>query len=291
MANDKKRMVSTHFWNDTFTAELEPIEKLLFLYLLTNDQTNMLGVYELALRRIAFDTGIDKDMVLKIFELLKVAEKAEYTQGFVILYNFSKHQKFNNNMVQSALKVCEDLPEAIMVTQGFGRVIQGFRTLGDGFEIYKKEIEIEIEIEKEKEKEIESEIKKENETKNESGLATRDVMDFDFFLNEWNQVYSTNLKMTHSKKQQIKQRLKTFSVDELIQSIHKRRHDHWLNHDGKKHMTSWDSFWRNDEKVERYLNTPIDALQHSNTNQSYANRQATNQKQIDNAILSGEITI
>ena len=98
----KLRSINTHFWEDNYIIDLDPIEKLLFLYLLSNPQTNMLGIYELHLRRISFDTGIDKDMVLKIFDRFTEANKAKYVDGYVILQNFIKHQSYNGNMETSA---------------------------------------------------------------------------------------------------------------------------------------------------------------------------------------------
>lgn len=266
MANDKKRMISTHFWNDNFTAELDPIEKLLFLYILTNDQTNMLGIYELPIRRIAFDTGIDKDMILKIMQRYKDAEKAEYLDGYVIIYNFCKHQSYNKNMISSAIQTANDLPDNIKASEGYLRVVQGFethaqglKTLDKGFEIYTKEIEIE--------KEIEKEIEIQGETA--SPVCEKDKIDFELFISEWNQVYGTNIRLTKSKKTQLIQRLKTFSQEEILQAMHKRRHDHWLNNDGKKFLTDWEALFRNDEKIEKYLNAPLKHLQHESNKRTF----------------------
>ena len=57
-------MVNTKFWDDTYIVTLDPIEKLLYLYFLTNPLTNICGIYEIQLRRVAFDTGIDKEVVV-----------------------------------------------------------------------------------------------------------------------------------------------------------------------------------------------------------------------------------
>ena len=109
----KLRSVNTKFWEDHYVENLDPIEKLLFLYLLTNSCTNMLGIYEISLRRIAFDTGIDRDMVVKIFERFDKKRKASYVAGHVMLHNFHKHQNLNNNMKASALNTAENLPDVI----------------------------------------------------------------------------------------------------------------------------------------------------------------------------------
>jgi hypothetical protein len=62
----KQRYINTKFWRDSYIEDLDPTEKLLFLYLLTNPDTNICGVYELPLKIIAADTGIDKEMVKKL---------------------------------------------------------------------------------------------------------------------------------------------------------------------------------------------------------------------------------
>jgi len=91
----KQRYVDTKFWDDNYIVERDPIEKLLYLYILTNTLTNILGIYEISLRRIAFDTGIDKDMVIKILERFEKDNKIKYSNGFIVIKNFVKHQADN----------------------------------------------------------------------------------------------------------------------------------------------------------------------------------------------------
>ena len=91
----KQRYLDTRFWDDGYIVDKDPIEKLLFIYLLTNPLTNILGIYEISLRRIAFDTGIDREMVLKILKRFEEGDKIKYEDGWVALKNFMKHQKSN----------------------------------------------------------------------------------------------------------------------------------------------------------------------------------------------------
>ena len=91
----KQRYVSTKFWQDNYIIDKDPIEKLLFLYLLTNPLTNILGIYEISIKIIAFDTGIDSEMVLKILERFEKDNKVKYFKGYIALKNFTKHQKDN----------------------------------------------------------------------------------------------------------------------------------------------------------------------------------------------------
>jgi hypothetical protein len=64
----KLRSVNTKFWDDNYIIKLKPIEKLLFLYFLTNPLTDICGAYEISKARISFDTGINLDLLETILE-------------------------------------------------------------------------------------------------------------------------------------------------------------------------------------------------------------------------------
>lgn len=83
--------------------------------------------------------------------------------------------------------------------------------------------------------------------KKEDKTPYKDLVDY------WNKVNNCNLRPTEGKSKQIKARLATYSIDELKQSMLNRSKDEWINTEGLKYKTQWDSFWRNDEKIERYL--------------------------------------
>lgn len=162
----KKRSVDTHFWNDNYVADLDPIEKILFLYFLTNPLTNMLGVYEIPLRRIAFDTGIDSDMVKKIIERFDRDDKFSYVDGFLVVHNFLNHQNLNTNMKTSAENEFLSLPDNVMRNSKLERVRKALKGLG-----MLRKIEIEYEYESERELEVESESEREGETESESDVS------------------------------------------------------------------------------------------------------------------------
>lgn len=91
----KLRVVNTRFWDDDFTANLDPIEKLLFLYLLTNTSTDICGVYEIPLKKMAMDTGIEKGMLEVILKRFEDEGKVIYEGGWVGIKNFIKNQSVN----------------------------------------------------------------------------------------------------------------------------------------------------------------------------------------------------
>lgn len=104
----KNRYIDTKFWDDNYTSNLDPIEKLLFLYLLTNPLTNICGIYEIPLKRIAFDTGIDKEMVSKIIDRFTKENKVKYLNGWLAIKNWLKHQAEDGNVkkgIENGLKL------------------------------------------------------------------------------------------------------------------------------------------------------------------------------------------
>ena len=114
----KTRMIDTSFWDDPYIVSLDPIEKLLFIYFLANPLTNVAGIYEITLKRIAFDTGIDRDTVLKILDRFEEAGKIYYRDGYVIIKNFIKHQAITEkSKIKTGIeKILNELPDNIKIT-------------------------------------------------------------------------------------------------------------------------------------------------------------------------------
>lgn len=96
----KSRMVNTRFWVDEYTSNLDPIEKLLFLYFLTNPATDICGVYEIPLKTVAIDTGIEQETVKLILKRFRRDGKMVYKDGWVGIKNFIKHQSVNPKVLQ-----------------------------------------------------------------------------------------------------------------------------------------------------------------------------------------------
>ena len=148
----KLRSLSTSIWSDPFIEELKPSEKLLFIYLITNDKTNMLGIYEVSIRKITFDTGLKKEDVVKALKEFERLKKVKYVNNFVILVNFLKHQNFNTNMKKSAIDVYNDLPNELKDSKlniHKGNPSEGFESLCNHYGMVRKvEVEVEVEVEK-----------------------------------------------------------------------------------------------------------------------------------------------
>jgi len=168
---DKRRSLKTKFWDDNFISNLSSSHKLLYLYLLTNPLTNLLGIYEISKKRIKYDTGLSDEVVTKGLELFAISSKAFfYEDNFIILPNWLKNQDFNKNMMIAARKEFTCLPEALknrLLPNGSEGLPNGSEGLPNGSEWLPNGSltygEIEREVEGEVEREVEGEKKKEIE--------------------------------------------------------------------------------------------------------------------------------
>ena len=110
----KQRYLDTKFWDDNYIIKLDPVEKLIFIYCLTNPLTNILGIYEISLRRIAFDTGIDQDMVIKILGRFEKDNKIKYDNGYIVIKNFTKYQKDNPSINRGIEILIPQIPPELL---------------------------------------------------------------------------------------------------------------------------------------------------------------------------------
>ena len=88
----KQRIINTKFWSDPYIQGLSATDKLLYIYLLTNERTSICGVYEITNSTIAFDTGIDLDSLPQAMDRLGTDGKIRRYNNWIFLTNFVKNQ-------------------------------------------------------------------------------------------------------------------------------------------------------------------------------------------------------
>ena len=123
----KTRMVNTRFWSDIFVQSLNPLEKYLFLYFLTNEHTNIAGVYELSMKTVSFETGIPLKQIDALTPSLK--GKIHFIDGWVYIKNFQNHQKTSSKQVMKGIDA-----ELNKVPEGIKKKIGGIDTLSGGID-------------------------------------------------------------------------------------------------------------------------------------------------------------
>jgi hypothetical protein len=93
------RQIHCRMWSsDNWFIDLKPDHKLLFIYLFSNERTSICGLYELPVRIMSFETGLDREVVTRGLEIFNKADKVKYDfeTGVVWVKNAMKYQSQAN---------------------------------------------------------------------------------------------------------------------------------------------------------------------------------------------------
>ena len=105
------RFIATKFWTDQWIQELDPSEKYMYMYLLTNHHTNISGVYEVGYKQMAHDTGYTQETIEGIIVRFSEAGKVYRMGKYIVLTNWTKHQNWEKKetIKQGIIKELEAL--------------------------------------------------------------------------------------------------------------------------------------------------------------------------------------
>lgn len=119
----KNRVVNTRFWNDSWVVdELNPLDRYVLLYLYTNDKTNISGIYELPMRIMSNETGLEPEELKRMLKRLE--PKVYYRDGWVVVTKMIKHQSYRNKKIFAGIhyelqKAPEGLVKLLEVPKDF----------------------------------------------------------------------------------------------------------------------------------------------------------------------------
>jgi hypothetical protein len=98
------RMINTKFWFDGYIIKLNSLEKLTYLYLLTNHLSSICGIYEIPLCQISHDLNISESNLEQILTKFEADGKMIYRNGWIAIKNFIKHQNLKSPYVQVGIE-------------------------------------------------------------------------------------------------------------------------------------------------------------------------------------------
>jgi len=114
----KKRYISDDFWTDPYIEKLDLMEKGVFLYLLTNPLCNVAGIYEISLKRLAYETGLDISIANTILDRFVRDGKIARHDNWIILWKFGKHQVLNPSIESGVRRIWGELPDEVQAVAG-----------------------------------------------------------------------------------------------------------------------------------------------------------------------------
>lgn len=109
----KQRYIKDSFWTDPYIEKLSPDYKLSFLYLLTNPLCNIAGVYEMRVKRMAYETGYDVEVIENILKKFVNDGKLLVLGDWIIIKNHLKHQNLGNLTAEGINRVIKETPDYI----------------------------------------------------------------------------------------------------------------------------------------------------------------------------------
>jgi hypothetical protein len=101
------RQIHTQIWKDEWFIELTPEEKMLFIYLFSNDLSSISGIYKIPIRVIVNETGISGECVLSALAKFEGQHKVIYRDGVMWIVNMEKYHK--NASPKTQAKVWADV--------------------------------------------------------------------------------------------------------------------------------------------------------------------------------------
>ena len=133
------RTLRMSFWNDPYIEELEAAGRLLYLYLITCPHTSNLGVLEVSVRRMAYETGLEQEEVRRLLGEAEEAGRIVRDGSLLWVVNFVKHQTSTSPKLVQSLRTLfaaldsERIRAAVLSTYPalFGG--KGRDTVGAGF--------------------------------------------------------------------------------------------------------------------------------------------------------------
>jgi len=149
------KQLKIRIWQDNWFLSLSTNEKLLWLFILTNENCHVSGFYELSEVLIEPLTGIkDWDKILLKFV---VSEKIYYGHGWIYIKNYKKHQpvssKVSDNVNKSIKKQFEENDDIFnKIKEENDRYLKGLQAPSKGLQGSVRE--------KESEKRVKNDVKK-----------------------------------------------------------------------------------------------------------------------------------
>ncbi len=193
------RVLHTRFWRDEYALTLKPKEKLLFLYLLTNEYVNICGIYELPEALVSAYTGMSESEIKDAKEKFQKDGKFAFHHAWVRIMNVEKYQKYKgktNDIAKSK--------ELALVPKELIEYTYGIDTVSIPLVISNKKLVI-------RNKKV---IEGESEGKQ--------------FLDKWNQVFSSKYSSLSSVTGNLIHWLDSYSLEQIFEAVEKvKNHAFW----------------------------------------------------------------
>lgn len=89
------RQIHSKIWKDPWFLDLPSDEKLVFIYLFSNDRVNVIGIYDVSIKTLAHETDIDKGRIEEILTRFEDDGKVVRDGNWIWVVNLFTHNAMN----------------------------------------------------------------------------------------------------------------------------------------------------------------------------------------------------
>lgn len=104
------RQIHVSIWKDEWFLDLDTDEKLLFIYLFSNESASLAGIYKIALKVICFETGLDAEFVTAALTKFARDGKVYYQDGYIWVVNMREYNRGGETVYKRIVADVEALP-------------------------------------------------------------------------------------------------------------------------------------------------------------------------------------
>ena len=97
------RNIDTSIWKDDWFLDLDPNEKLLFIYLFSNENTTLTGLYKINLKVIEFETNLSREFITATLDKFSAAGKVYIENSIVWVVNLRKYNQSRSPKVDARI--------------------------------------------------------------------------------------------------------------------------------------------------------------------------------------------
>ena len=113
----KYRPIKTTTWDDDYVFGLKPDEKLIWIFLLTNERTTLCGIYRISIPYIYRMTMVSEERIKAILSKFETDDKVKFIKdSWISIKNVVKHQSSSPKITEGILREIDEIPQEIAKT-------------------------------------------------------------------------------------------------------------------------------------------------------------------------------
>lgn len=111
------RQIHVSIWKDQWFLDLNSNEKLLFIYLFSNELASLAGIYKLPIKVIQFETDLSFDFINMTLDKFREDNKVYFEDGIVFILNMRKYNKGSSKVETRIQNDIDEVPDCELKRQ------------------------------------------------------------------------------------------------------------------------------------------------------------------------------